>query len=137
MLPLMIDSMRGDDLQLYIAPRPLVPGDELQFVAMVRRTLADSISSIETRVTCRENAAGPGTEETSEVLFQLQLSIPAAAAVEEGPWLMLTGGFRLPHDLPASIEADFGDVEYTIYCECRGHDALEPLVSIEETLLVV
>jgi hypothetical protein len=58
-------------------------------------------------------------------------------AVEEGPWLMLTGGLHLPHDLPASIEADYGDVEYTIHCECRGHDGLEPLVVIEETVRVV
>ena len=137
MLPLMLDSMRGDDLQLYIAPRPLAPGDELQFVAMVRRSLADSISSIEARVICRENAAGPGTEETSEILFQQQLSIPANVAVAEGPWLMLTGEFHLPHDLPASIEADFGDVEYTIYCECKGHNEQESLVAIEETVLVV
>ena len=137
MLPLMLDSMRGDDLQLYIAPCPLAPGDELQFVAMVHRSLADSISSIEAQIICRENAAGPGTEETSEVLFRQQLSIPVGVAVEEGPWLMLTGEFHLPHDLPASIEADFGDVEYTIHCECKGHHEQESLVTIEETVLVV
>jgi hypothetical protein len=50
---------------------------------------------------------------------------------------MLTGEFHLPHDLPASIEADFGDVEYTIHCECKGHHEQESLVTIEETVLVV
>jgi len=137
MLPLMLDSMRGDDMQLYVAPRPLVPGEELQFVALVHRSLADSLSSVTARISCRENAAGPGVEETSELLFQKQLSIPASVAVEEGRWLMLCGRFHLPGDLPASIEADFGDVEYTIVCECHGHDDPEPLVSIEETLVVV
>ena len=137
MLPLMLDSMRGDDMQLYITPHPLVPGDELQFVAMIHRSLADSFSDITAHITCRENTAGPGTEETSEVLFQKQLSIPVSVAVEAGRWLMVPGRLHLPPDLPASITADFGDVEYTFLCECQAHDEPAPLVSIEETLLVV
>ena len=137
MLPLMLDSMRGDDMQLYITPRPLVPGDELQFVAMIHRSLADSFSEVTAHITCRENTAGPGTEETSEVLFQKQLAIPASVAVEAGRWLMLPGRLHLPADLPASITADFGDVEYTFLCECQAHDEPDPLVPIEETLLVV
>jgi hypothetical protein len=137
MLPLLLDSLRGDCMQLYIAPLPLTPGDDVQFVAMIHRSLASSVESVTARIACTEHGAGPGTEETCEVLYQQQVSLPANIAVQQGTWLLFCGKFHLPADLPASIEGDFGDIEYTIHCDCTAYDDPVPLVSIDEALLVI
>jgi hypothetical protein len=137
MLPFLWRARHVDDMQLYVAPSPVRPGEKLQFVAMLHKTFLAEVDFLQIRMQGMEFAAGPGTDELQHSILDDQLELPASIGVRQGPWLMYCGEFDLPEDLPSSIQADFGQLEYRLECNAHNRDDDEPLVELEETINVV